>query len=140
VAKDETEAVEWYRKAAEQGNVDAQFRLGVWYRHGTGVAKDETEAVVWYRKAAEQNNALAQCNLGLCYDNGTGVAKDEAKAVEWYRKAAEQGNARAPCIHMCHLNTDLIVHHVERTANAPNHPCWPHTLCQKNGHRHFCSY
>jgi len=40
---------------AEQGNVEAQYNLGVIYAEGRGVAKDETEAVSWFRKAAEQH-------------------------------------------------------------------------------------
>jgi TPR repeat protein len=65
VAKDEVEAVKWYRKAAEQNDAEAQYNLGLCYANGQGVAKDEAEAVKWYRKAAEQNDADAQYNLGL---------------------------------------------------------------------------
>jgi len=95
VAKDEVEAVKWYRKAAEQNLAQAQYNLGVSYANGLGVAKDEAQAVSWYRKAADQNLAQAQFNLGLRYANGQGVAKDEAEAVKWYRKAAEQNDAQA---------------------------------------------
>ena len=93
--KDPALAVEWYRKAAEQGNVDAQVNLGWCYEQGEGVEKDPALAVEWYRKAAEQGNAGAQLNLGWCYRKGEGVEKNPAVAVEWYRKAAEQGNAGA---------------------------------------------
>ena len=87
----EREAAKWYRKAAEQGNADAQYSLGFMYAHGKGVEKDEVEAARWYYKAAEQGNADAQYRLGLMYANGEGVEKDEAKAVQLFRKAAEQG-------------------------------------------------
>ena len=70
VKQDYTEAVKWYRKAAEQGNADAQYDLGHCYQYGHGVEKDYVEAVKWYRKAAEQGDADAQCNLGYCYDCG----------------------------------------------------------------------
>ena len=80
VAKDEVEAVKWYRKAADQGNARAQSNLGFCYANGTGVAKDEVEAVKWYRKAADQGNARAQYTLGICYRDGEGVAKDEVEA------------------------------------------------------------
>ena len=50
--QDYTEAVKWWRKAAEQGNTDAQYSLGVCYFFGHGVTKDEAEAVKWLRKAA----------------------------------------------------------------------------------------
>ena len=58
VAKDDAEAVKWYRKAAEQNDAWAQFNLGYCYANGQGVAKDKVEAVKWYRKAAEQNYAV----------------------------------------------------------------------------------
>ena len=63
VAKNETEAVLWYHKAADQGNANGQYNLGYCYQHGIGVAMNETEAVFWYRKAADQGNALGQYNL-----------------------------------------------------------------------------
>ena len=97
VTQDYTEAVKWYRKAAERRNTNAQFNLGYCYQSGKGVPQNETKAVEWYRKAAEQGNAQAQCNLGYCYANGIGVSKNREKALEWYRKAAEQGNATAQC-------------------------------------------
>ena len=95
VAKDEAEAVEWFRKAAKHNNTQAQNLLGTCYYNGEGVAKDDVEAVKWYRKAAEQNDAAAQYNLGCCYAKGQGVAKDDVEAVKWFRKAAEQNDARA---------------------------------------------
>ena len=84
-----------YYRAAEQGDVDAQYNLAVCYENGTGVERDEQKAVEWYKKAAEQGDARAQFNLALCYKNGIGVEKDEQKAVEWYKEAAEQGDAIA---------------------------------------------
>ena len=93
VAKDEKEAVKWYRKAAEQGEATGQRLLGWCYANGTGVAKDEKEAVKWYAKSAEQGEGTGQRLLGWCYANGAGVAKDEKEAIKWYTKSAEQGDA-----------------------------------------------
>src|SRR2546430_722208 len=92
VAKDEAEAVKWFRKAAEQNVADAQFNLGVCYANGQGVPEDDAESVKWFRKAAEQNLADAQYNLGVCYDSGEGVVKDEVEAYKWWLLAAGQGN------------------------------------------------
>jgi TPR repeat protein len=90
VATNAVEAVEWYRKAAEQTNALAQYNLGCCYANGKGVAKDDVTAVKWYRKAAEQALPAAQYNLGVCYTKGQVVAKDDVEAVKWFRKAAEQ--------------------------------------------------
>ena len=43
-------ATRWFRKAAEQGNADAQGFIGFAYLKGNGVSKDPTEATRWYRK------------------------------------------------------------------------------------------
>ena len=96
--EDETEAVKWYRKAAEEGNADAQAALGNCYLDGTGVEKEETKAVRLFRKAAEQGHPEAQYQIGECYYEGFndwGVEVDESEAVKWYLKAAEQGHVAA---------------------------------------------
>jgi tetratricopeptide (TPR) repeat protein len=89
VEKDLVEAVKWYRKAAEKGNVNGQFNFAVCYEQGWGVEKDLAEAAKWYRKAAEKGNPGAQKRLAGMFEHGDGVAKDLAEAGKWYRKAAE---------------------------------------------------
>jgi TPR repeat protein len=57
-------AAYWYKKAAEQGNPQAQTSYGLLLQKGNGVEKDEKEAVIWFEKASAQNNDLAQYALG----------------------------------------------------------------------------
>ena len=92
VPKDDAEAVKWYRQAAEQGDADAQFVLGVKYDSGQGVPKDDAESVKWHRKAAEQSDADAQVALGIAYFTGRGVTKDIVLTYMWSSLAAAQGN------------------------------------------------
>ena len=109
VAKDQVEAVKWYRKAAEQNLARAQKNLGICYDKGEGVTKDQVEAVKWYRKAAEQNYADAQNDLGASFYNGEGVAKDQTEAVKWFRKAAEQNLAKAQFnLNVCYYNGEGV--------------------------------
>ena len=91
----ERENLDAVRQPAEQGDVEAQYNLGVLYGMGRGVPLDDAEAVRWYRLAAEQGHARAQFNLGASYDFGRGVIEDADEAVRWYRLAAEQGEAAA---------------------------------------------
>jgi TPR repeat protein len=61
VQQDAAEAVKWIIKAAEQGDVDAQYMLGVsYYGLIEGVPEDRVEAKKWLRKAAAQGCAEAQ--------------------------------------------------------------------------------
>ena len=87
--------IDQLRQAAEQGDAEAQNKLGAMYANGERVPEDAREAVKWFRKAAEQGFASAQYNLGLMYDNGEGVPEDDREAAKWLRKAAEQGDASA---------------------------------------------
>lgn len=53
----------WFRKAAEQGDVNGEVNLAWQYESGLGVPKDHTEAVTWYRKAADQGDIQAQAYI-----------------------------------------------------------------------------
>jgi TPR repeat protein len=83
------------RPLAEEGNVAAQFNLGVMYQLSHGVPQDNEAAVSWYRKAAEQGLAQAQYNLGVMYANGEGVEQDYAAAHMWFNLAAASRNKNA---------------------------------------------
>ena len=87
--------IDQLRQAAEQGDAEAQNKLGVMYLRGEGVPENNQEAAKWCRKAAEQGHAPAQNNLGFMYSTGEGVPQDDKEAAKWYRKAAEQGHAKA---------------------------------------------
>ena len=58
VRQDDAQAVHWYRKAAEQGNVEAQHNLGAMYANGQGVRQDHKIAKEWLGKACD--NGLQQ--------------------------------------------------------------------------------
>lgn len=90
-----TDLEQKYLAKAEQGNVDAQYNLGIMYYHGEGVPKNHDEALHWFHLAAEQNDADAQYNLGFMYGKGEGTKKDQRQSLEWFQKAAAQGHAGA---------------------------------------------
>ena len=88
-------AVRWYRLAAEQGNAEAQYHLGVVYHFGRGVPQDYKEAVKWSKIAAEQGLAEAQYNLGLMYYHGEGIPQDYVLAYMWWNLSSSQGQKSA---------------------------------------------
>ena len=78
---------------ASQGNVLAQYNLGVMYASGLGVPQDDFQAVKWFRLATNQGLVDTQFYLGAAYDNGEGVPQDYAQAHMWFNLAAAQGDA-----------------------------------------------
>ncbi|MBQ4401601.1 MAG: toll/interleukin-1 receptor domain-containing protein, partial [Synergistaceae bacterium] len=91
VEKDYGKAMEWYQRAAANGNSNAQFSIGYMYQNGLGVAQDYVKAMEWYEKAVSNGNVTAQHNIGWMYYQG----QDYAKALEWFEKAASNGFAAA---------------------------------------------
>jgi len=80
VSKNATEALRWYKKAAEKGNGDAMWKVGTFYHYGKGnVTKDYREAKRWYEKAISSNwnndcitqarNNLNEINALIAEDN-----------------------------------------------------------------------
>ncbi len=77
--------------AAEQGNADANLRLGDYYYYGMGGVKpDLAKAVSYYRTASDLNNAQATFNLGYMHQFGEGVPKDLHLAKRFYELAVEK--------------------------------------------------
>jgi TPR repeat protein len=65
VQQDHTEAIKWFRLAAEQGNATAQCSLGAMHINGEGVPQDFVKAAQWTKLAAEQGDADAITGLGI---------------------------------------------------------------------------
>ena len=98
VSQDFTQAVTWYRRAADQGDVGfagAQLSLGHMYADGQGVPRDFTQAIAWYRQAADQSDAEAQFMLGSMYAAGIVLDQDAVEAAQGFLRSAEQGYARS---------------------------------------------
>jgi TPR repeat protein len=89
------QVVENFRKAADQGNAEAQYSLGIVILQGYYVSRDESAGAALVMKAAEQGFAPAQNMIGRLYEKGRGVPHDEDQADLWYSKAAMNGNAEA---------------------------------------------
>ncbi|KAK3820859.1 MAG: hypothetical protein JOS17DRAFT_793670 [Linnemannia elongata] len=76
VQQDCQAAMEWYLRAAEQGDPVGQRKVGVLNFYGQGVTRDYSTALAWYLKSANQGNAQAQSNIGSLYRDGQGVPQD----------------------------------------------------------------
>ena len=92
---DYAQALKIWKSRAAEGDVVAQYNLGMLYDTGRGVAQSDQEALKWFRLAAEKGNSTAQFNVGTMYDTGRGIAQNNQEALKWFRLSAEKGNASA---------------------------------------------
>lgn len=63
--KDEAEAYEWARRAAQAENLKAEYTMGYFTEMGIGCRRDPLEANVWYVRAAEGGEERAGQRLAI---------------------------------------------------------------------------
>jgi len=80
------------REAAELGDPEAQYLMGVFVLEGHGAPKAPTEAFAWFQKSADQGVVGAYERLGAMYAEGLGVSQDYQAAAKWFHAAAEAGD------------------------------------------------
>ena len=91
-----TEGVEWIRKAAGQGQIEAKSDYGIILMRGDfGVKPDPAAAAPYLIAAAAAGNAEALNALGTMYLVGNGVPYDLGDAERSFRQAAMQGHVKA---------------------------------------------
>ena len=73
-------AINWYKKAVEQRDAQAQYQLGMCYFVGKGVEENDDEAVKLFFESASQENEEGQNILGYCYEFGYGLEIDKVKS------------------------------------------------------------
>jgi len=83
--------------AAEKGDANSQFNLGVLYDNrlddnGHPIGGNRAQALKWLQMAADQGMARAQAKLAEVYAGGAKGAGDDAKACFWFLLAAEASN------------------------------------------------
>jgi TPR repeat protein len=93
--KEYTEALKYFKTAADKGEHEAMMYLGAMYYDGLGVAKDCNKAYQWTWKAKDKGNAKAALHLGNMYYAGKCVVQSYSEAYKWFKVAAAKGEAGA---------------------------------------------
>ena len=73
-------------EAAERGDAEAQFNLGIIYENGLNDSRYVVEGnrVMWLLAAAEQGLPRAQIKLAELYAGETDISESSVKACGWY--------------------------------------------------------
>ena len=103
----QTKAIEYFEKAANQGDSYSSRNLAENYEYGFGISVEDApygeainfdKAFYWYKKAAEQGDVMSQVWLGSLYSityHFFGIKKNIPEAKKWYEKASAQGDSYA---------------------------------------------
>lgn len=85
-----------FERAAEAGNADGQWGLGLVLRYQSEPGQpDYGRALDLFHRAAEQGHGSAADDLGVSYFHGRGVPQSLAEAARWFTRGAELGDAGA---------------------------------------------
>ena len=108
VVLDKKQAINWYRKSADQGNEKALAPLFDCF-YSILQKSNSTEAFQGLRDFSAKGNSRAQYLLGLCYLNGEGVSQSNLEAVKVFLLSARQGNRDAMLTlrHYYRMNTNI---------------------------------
>ncbi len=127
VPQDYPEAVGWYTRSADLGNIKAMLKLAIVLREGLpGINPDPAASASWLQRAAEAGSIPAALELGRAYQSGMGVVPNAQEAAKWFGIAAAGGSVSAE-FHLGQLyrqglggQPDFVraVEHFERGANA----------------------
>lgn len=109
--KNYSQAMQWIKKAAEQGNSNAQYNLGKLYYKGYLGKVDYKDALSWFTAAANNGSDEANNMLGVMYEEGKGVTQNYNTAYDYYLLAAKAGNVAAQYNIGCLIEHNKVTHY-----------------------------
>ena len=78
---DYAKALEWYKKAADSGYAEANYKIGVMYQYGEGVKQDEIKALEYFHKGVATGCRMSKGKVDWMHKNGRGIEMDEDVTV-----------------------------------------------------------
>ena len=121
------------RKASDEGDTEASYRLAVLMRDGAdGIPRRPFESSMFFKKASDRDHVSATVLLGLMYLEGLGVTADPRRAADLFFKASNLGDDFASCEMgifyqeglAMPINLDRAIEYIKKAAAN----CEPHAL------------
>lgn len=85
VTKNQDQAINSFKNAADKGNADANYELGLIYQE----EMEPVDAFGCFVKAADRGHAKAMYEVAKAYETGKGTAHNREQAIIWYTKCSE---------------------------------------------------
>jgi TPR repeat protein len=87
-----TRDIDFLKRAADNGNAEALFLLGVCYARGKKIVRDDTAAAKCFHEASRKGHAAATTSLGFLYARGRGVRLDQKLAYKLISDGQTRGD------------------------------------------------
>jgi TPR repeat protein len=87
--------VKMYSAAAEEGNDDAEYKMGLLHEQAVLVKQDYQKSYNYYRKSSDKGNSNALARIASLYERGKGVARNYEETIRYYNMAVESDNIEA---------------------------------------------
>lgn len=89
-------AIKWFEKAHENGNIQSAYYLGYIYVTNQFENRiDYERAIKYFEIAAESGNEASMYNLGLILEDEDYINHNIANAIKWHKQCALLGNSQA---------------------------------------------
>jgi TPR repeat protein len=90
------EAVAYYQRAADKGEIEGMAKIGVMYELGLGVrGQSKTEADHWYQKAIDKKHTQAMVEIAKALTNHDLPSKRTQESLHWLTQASDAGDDEA---------------------------------------------
>jgi TPR repeat protein len=87
-----SQAINYMRKAARGGNIEAQRFIVKCFADGKYLKKSRKKSFEWMKSIADVGNEEAMLFVAYCHEKGRGTAMNHNAAYHLYKKLAEKGN------------------------------------------------
>ncbi len=87
--------IDFLQRAADNGNAEAMFLLGVCYAQGDRLEQNFRAAAKWFHEASRKGHPAATTSLGFLYSRGRGVRLDQKLAYKLIAEGQSLGDPTA---------------------------------------------
>jgi TPR repeat protein len=104
VSRDLKGETHYFKLAADQGYVIAQFNYGICLQNGEGILKDVTTALKYFKLSTDNRNTSAQLILAHLFEEGIICPADHMQSAKYYELSTQLFPVGCACYGWCLQN------------------------------------
>lgn len=93
ITKEFDKALPLLQQAADLGDAESQYNLGLFLGNGIAVEKDPIKAVEWFKKSSENGYNNGHYAMMMAYGQGVGIEQNDDEAFAYALKCAKNNDS-----------------------------------------------